>query len=187
MSENLEDVKNNVMSDEIELLSENSEKLSILIDNNEDIDKETFETYFLPYILNTIEITDEVTSVFSYNYRKMTKGSFRVPLFVMDDDGSILYKLPPLFLGLDTDESGKISFTKILSGFFRGLENGNLNAGKIFNANLNATTKHLHKDNSQYDFYRGEIQKIYSDYKHLIKDKKLDIKNEEVEDDFLEY
>jgi len=187
MEKNLEDVKNIVMSDESKFIEDDSNKLNVLLDVNEDVDKYTFETFLLPYIIGSVELTDDVLAVFSYNYRKLTKGSFRVPLYVMDDDGSVLYKLPPLFLGVDTEESSKISFAKIINSFITGVENNNLNANKILSKNLNKASEHIHTDIEKYEFYRGELQKIYSDYKHLIKDKINIINEDEIEDDFLDY
>lgn len=189
MGKDLKEVNKMLKNEEAEELANKSANLDVLLDKSYEIDKETFETYFLPYIIGN-ENSDESAAVFSYNYRKMTEGSFRVPLYVLDNDGSILYKLPPLFLGLDTEESGKVSFTKILNSFFMGIENGNINAGKIFNKNMNKTDKHIDKDKGVFEFYRGELQKIYIDYKYMIKNKDIKVpldKENEIEDDFLEY
>lgn len=160
----LKDVSEQRKSEEIKELEEVAEELVSVIPEPIRITKQEFESFFLPFLIGEVERNDINTEIFIYNYLEKTEHSYHRELEVIDDNGDLLYILPPLFIGLDIkDKDMSVSFltkkmlTLIDSGFY--------NSDKEIIKGLNAILKSLGTDKDKYGKYILEYNRILSDYK----------------------
>jgi len=189
MNKKLKDIKKDLMNDEIRELYDSSKILDTINNTGVDISLSHFETYLLPYIIREIEINEKTTAVFYYNIRKIAK-SFKSPIYVIDDNGEVKYKLPPLIIDVN-DDSNNISYNRIVKKYLSTIDSNASLANRVFNKEIDEVEKVIANNKEEEDKYVKEFIKIYNDYKHRLKNNLKNsnlIKDEEdIEDDFLDY
>jgi len=189
MSKKLKDVKRELMGDEVKELFDNSQILDSINNTGVDVSLSHFETYLLPYIIREIEITEETTSIFYYNIYNIAK-SYKTALYIIDSNGEVKYKLPPLVLDVN-DDTNNISYSRIVKKFLNTLDSNASIANRVFNKEINEVENVITSNKEEEGIYVKEFIKIYNDYKYRLKDnlknKNIFKDEEDIEDDFLDY
>ena len=160
----LADVAETMRLEELEDLKQVTEDLKKVLPKPATISKEEFEIYFLPFFIGEVERNDTNTQIFIYNYLEKTEQSYHRELEVVNEEGDVLYILPPLFIDVFIkNEDLSISFlTKKMSAL---IESGYYNSDKEIVKGLNEILKSLGADNEKYRKYIIEFNRMVLDYK----------------------
>jgi len=166
----LKDVLNKERDEEIEYLKELSLTLMPALEQvYETIPIKEFETYLLPYILGLVERNEANQVIYRDNYFKYSKH-YRHALYVIDNTGEIIYKLPPLVMDANLKKLQNINLNMMVNA----IENKD-SSNSYFNTILRATTDALNEsiepDERILRGYLYELNKIYKDYSYLTENK----------------
>jgi len=188
----LEKVVNLLKTQESEDIKQFSKVISTLKNDDKVINLYDFELYFLPYILGEIEKTEVNTAVYIDNILKVTK-SHHIGITVKDNDGKILYKLPPLIADTDITKLDNVAFSTIVNKVNSYLESCPHKVNGILTKVVDIVTDELDLADSSKS-YTGELIKILTNYndrvnKVLSKRGKSPVNEakEEIEDDLFDY
>jgi len=180
----LKDVANVIRNEEWEELKEITKDISKLVPEPVKIDRQTFEKYLLPYLLMEVERNDENNFIFQYNFLKLTNGSYHREIVVIDENGEVMFLLPPLVLDVELKED-RISISTVIKKFYNLFENHYHGVEKELVKDLNEVVKSLKLDEDVYAKYIVEFNKVFSYYKdRFLKayKKRLGIEDEEDDD-----
>jgi len=196
MSNKLEEVSMMLMSEEMSEIAENSAILETVATKYEEITLEFFETYFLPFVIHEVEHNEEAIMIFNYNYFKIAK-QYNVSIVVIDTNGEVLYKLPPLMSDINLSKMDNVAFSRIVSMFTDMSDNNSNAANKMLGKALGEVGTLVEAASNTYE---DSLITIFQDYKHRLKDSfisdklkehfKVNAKKiEEIEedDDFIDY
>ena len=181
----LKDVAEMIRNEEWEELEGISEDISKLLPEPAKTDRQTFEKYLLPYLLMEVERDDNNSFIFQYNFLKLTNGSYHREVVVIDENGEIMFLLPPLILDVELKEN-RISISTVIRKFYNLFENHYYGVEKELVRDLNEVIKSLKLDEDIYAKYIVEFNKIFSYYKDRFLrayKKRLGIEDEENTDE----
>ena len=162
----LEEAAKLMKTDESKEILEFSNIINAISNDNVKIPLIDFENYLLPYILGETKKTDANSAVYIANYLAITK-SHSVGITVLDKDGEVMFKLPPLISDTDISKLDNIAFGKIVAKVNTYSKASPRKANMLLNKTIEEVKDKIDtgKDDNE---HIKELIKIYDYYKDRV-------------------
>jgi len=186
---NLEEVKQQIKEkmreDELQYINTVTDGIMELQPKPVTITEDVFKEFFLPYISGEIPVSKESIQAFTHNMLQLT-NSYYLPINVVDNDGNLLFTLPPYMYELkDNDLLKYLNYNMLVKEYTELKDVMKDVADAKLEARLRELEKLLHPDDEKEKEYLINILKIYKRY-GLLKDEIDNNADNNNEDDELE-